>query len=868
MCWFIALLFLILFFCSRTSAEVPPVRVDNIVSPPIALVGEKVEVRLLLANTGTSSWTGYLDVLITGPENRSDKISATVGPSQTVSIVREFTFNQRGIYTVSAGDKSATVRVLGPAEMNTPGDASVHETEYYCEIPILNLKVERKYTSTTVYWGLEDYEGYRCMKWQTFDTEDPEACDEYSYAYLENENVVRLVGTIHYEPARNMAFGMGFDPPVICWAWPVTSLTGDWSKWSMAFKTKYGEQEGTLEVQGEARFRVELGGVLTYRGKWGTDEEARLVKVYTDLRNANLRVAGLSGTAEGRSVRTIYMGRGWLPLREEAEFKLDLDVGGARSSVIIKYTSDMLCYRNHWLGCGGNPKYYDYLPGSPAKLVINPSFQKLKMGQSCTFQATLLTSDNIPLRGKAVFWSATGGTLHPPRVETDPSGLATVTYTAPSCEATAVITATFAGDGEYGPCTAHALVPVRWPAPSKSLLQISPQEFSVRPMENMVFRATLTDNAGVPLRDKPVIWLATAGSLSSTIGRTDSKGEVTVIYTAPALQTSVLVIAAFAGDNTHQKSSASAAGSVSGLMSTILSISPDFVTIQSGASTTLVAKLFDTSFNPLSGKTITWTATVGEVSPVTTTTDFEGKVIVTYKAPEVDGPTAVTITANFQGDNQCQPATITSTCLAVAPEVAGAAENLTRSLRLLKFSVGNLIPEISRAAGAISRGRIAVSVTITLEKETKQAQVKKDFQHEQVQTQVEVKGNSVIARISSENREGRTVILNVENSVLPVVNTRQVKVEVDGQEIPLADSYEDVLDPTNDADQAEYLILLGGEGIQVLVSLPHFSTRTITIRGPAVAAPTAWAPLLVAVSIVIIVLILLFAFRRRSSPAG
>jgi hypothetical protein len=159
-------------------------------------------------------------------------------------------------------------------------------------------------------------------------------------------------------------------------------------------------------------------------------------------------------------------------------------------------------------------------------------------------------------------------------------------------------------------------------------------------------------------------------------------------------------------------------------------------------------------------------------------------------------------------------------------------------------------------------------VTVRLGKETKQVEVKRDFQHEQVQTQVEVKGNNVIAKISSENREGRTVVLNIDNHILPVVNVQHVKVEVDGKEIPLADNYEDVLDPMNDGDQAEYLILVGGEGIQVLVSLPHFSTRTITIRGPTAAAPTAWAPLMVAVGIVIIVLILLFAFRRKSRIAS
>jgi hypothetical protein len=30
--------------------------------------------------------------------------------------------------------------------------------------------------------------------------------------------------------------------------------------------------------------------------------------------------------------------------------------------MIIKYTSDMLCYRNYWVGTGGDPSYFKYLP--------------------------------------------------------------------------------------------------------------------------------------------------------------------------------------------------------------------------------------------------------------------------------------------------------------------------------------------------------------------------------------------------------------------------------------------------------------------------------------------------------------------------
>jgi hypothetical protein len=448
-----------------------------------------------------------------------------------------------------------------------------------------------------------------------------------------------------------------------------------------------------------------------------------------------------------------------------------------------------------------------------------------------------------------------------------------IVYIAPAFETSALITASFPGDNIHQGSSAEATGSIAGQVliPIPTTLSIFPQSFSMVSGETKIFTAALVDNSGKPVRNKAIRWDATAGYFSTTTAETDSSGQVWAVYVAPdfASETSVVITVSFAGDEQYLADSASATGTVSpaqvppGAVQASLKLSPDAFTVQSGSTISLVAVLFGPDFNPLAGKTITWTATAGEVSP-TSITDSQGKAIVIYTAPTVDVQTAVMIIATFQGDNQLQAAQAVCKGLVVVPEVARAVENLTTSLQDLKFSVDNLSREISKVAEAISEGKIAVSVTVKLEKETRQPKVKKDFQHEQVQAQVEVKGNNVIARISSENRDGRTVILNVDNYALPIVNITHVKVEVDGREIPLADNYEDVLDPANDGDQAEYLILVGGEGIQVLVSLPHFSTRTITIRGPA-AAPTAWTPLLVAVSIVVIVLILLFAFRRRAA---
>jgi PKD repeat protein len=758
------------------------VTVENLNIPPIAVIGENIKAKILLKNASASGWTGQLDILLTGPEEMRDKTPVvTVQPGQTVLVIKNFTLTKEGIYTLSVGDKSATLRVLRPSELNTPGDIAIYYTRYYSNMPFLGVAEEsREYCSATVYRGLTDYRGYRCMKWQTLDVKIPDSYFGYSYALITpDESESRQVAIIHYQPTQIIV--MSFDPPAKNWTWPATSFTSDWSNFLMMIKMKRGEKEQALVISGKARFRVELWGTEIYRTSWGADEEVEVVKIYTDIENAEAsglpvylapEFTGKTIEEITRASGTIRLTRylsGGIVLKEEEDVRISLSqtiiayspgsrIGSSTSGDLsIKYTSDMLCYNTHWLGSGGNPSYHNYLIGYPepsanippvARFTYSPRYPTIDE----TIQFTDLSTD---LDGTIVshlwdFGDGTTSTLQSPTKKYTSAGNYTVTL-------------------------------------------------------------AVTDSGGISTRASKIISVVTSRQ------------------------------------------------------ATAITISPANFTVRAGSSITLTATLRDSAGTPIPRGTISWSATAGSFS-ATNVPIFEGRAVVTYTAP--DFATVVTVVASFPGDGQFQASQGTATGIVVLPELAMVIENLTASLRDLKFSVDNLTTEISKLAEAISEGKVAVSVTVRMERETKQVEIKKDFQHEQIQAQVEVKGNNVIAKVSSENREGRTLILNIDNYVLPIINVQHVKVEVDGSEIPMAESYEDVLDPTNDADQAEYLILVGGRGIQVLVSIPHFSTRTITIRGPIAAAPTAWTPLLVAVGIVVVVLILLFAFRRRSRIAG
>lgn len=83
---------------------------------------------------------------------------------------------------------------------------------------------------------------------------------------------------------------------------------------------------------------------------------------------------------------------------------------------------------------------------------------------------------------------------------------------------------------------------------------------------------------------------------------------------------------------------------------TSISISPADFTLESGESITLTATLKDNAGDPLVEKTVTWTATVGSLSPASGTTNSLGEVTTIYTAPTVTVETLVTVTASFAGD--------------------------------------------------------------------------------------------------------------------------------------------------------------------------------------------------------------------------
>ncbi|MBC2698363.1 MAG: PepSY domain-containing protein [ANME-2 cluster archaeon] len=106
----------------------------------------------------------------------------------------------------------------------------------------------------------------------------------------------------------------------------------------------------------------------------------------------------------------------------------------------------------------------------------------------------------------------------------------------------------------------------------------------------------------------------------------------------------------------------------------------------------------------------------------------------------------------------------------------------------------------------------------------------------------QVENNTVSINISSELSQGTTVSLSVSSDILEVIQKENVTILFDGKQIQMADNYDDIMNPDDDDGAAEYLVVVGSEDVEVLVSIPHFSAHSITITtgdtGDAVAAGT------------------------------
>jgi hypothetical protein len=88
----------------------------------------------------------------------------------------------------------------------------------------------------------------------------------------------------------------------------------------------------------------------------------------------------------------------------------------------------------------------------------------------------------------------------------------------------------------------------------------------------------------------------------------------------------------------------------------------------------------------------------------------------------------------------------------------------------------------------------------------------------------------ITVNVSSEKTLGKTIVINIDQSLVGAGNIDQLIVTLDGNVVPLASDLADVL---NIVAAPKYLVFAGSNGIQVMLSIPHFSAHIIEVSGRA-----------------------------------
>ncbi len=129
----------------------------------------------------------------------------------------------------------------------------------------------------------------------------------------------------------------------------------------------------------------------------------------------------------------------------------------------------------------------------------------------------------------------------------------------------------------------------------------------------------------------------------------------------------------------------------------------------------------------------------------------------------------------------------------------------------------------NKLQNAIANGKVGARVFAQKKNQTH------NETYSDIETTTDVEEGKVEIIVNSTEENGKTIVVDIDFETLNVTDPSDVVVMFDGEEINMADDYDDVLNSSDDGNNSEYLIVIGSNGVQVLVSIPSFSEHTITI---------------------------------------
>jgi len=169
------------------------------------------------------------------------------------------------------------------------------------------------------------------------------------------------------------------------------------------------------------------------------------------------------------------------------------------------------------------------------------------------------------------------------------------------------------------------------------------------------------------------------------------------------------------------------------------------------------------------------------------------------------------------------------------------------------------VPNLKLIDEAIEEGNVGGKIAIIWEEQANTFQHNISIYNGVEIKNLDIKKGSISFIVSgNETSSGKTIAINIDDSVFDP--SSQIFVNYDGESIDMADDINDILDPNNDGSHPEYLISIGSNGVQILISIPHFSEHSITFFNitPEQAAQYLVYVAVAAVGLIIIAAVVMF----------
>ncbi len=88
--------------------------------------------------------------------------------------------------------------------------------------------------------------------------------------------------------------------------------------------------------------------------------------------------------------------------------------------------------------------------------------------------------------------------------------------------------------------------------------------------------------------------------------------------------------------------------------------------------------------------------------------------------------------------------------------------------------------------------------------------------------------NTMNLNVSSNSMNGTVLVVNIGGNLYNKLLNKSITIKYDGEDIYPANSFEDIIDLTNDFGHSEYLLATGISGAYIFVSVPTFSSHIIS----------------------------------------